>query len=182
MKTITKLFGTAIVLLLFTTGSFAQVTVTADASAMIVAPITMVWESDLEFANVAVQAGTGGTVVMAPINPITRGIVAGEMAYGGCTLPLISGETAAAAEFNVAGEVDYHYTITLPASCIITRTGGLGETMTVNAFTSNPTSPGDLGATGTQTLYVGATLNVAAGQVPGHYEAVTDFPVTVNYN
>lgn len=166
-------------LLLFSTSSFAQVTVTADASAMIVSPITLIWESDMEFANVAVQSGTGGTVVLDPINPIVRGT--SENAFGGCTLPIVPGEIPAAAEFTVGGMVDYTYSITLPVSCLLTRVSGT-ETMTVNTFTSDPTPTGDLGSTGTQTLYVGATLNVSAAQVPGHYVAITDFPVTVNYN
>jgi Domain of unknown function (DUF4402) len=56
--------------------------------------------------------------------------------------------------------------------------------MLVKTFTSIPTpaNGGALGANGTQTIYVGATLQVGAGQFPGTYTNSTGFPVTVNYN
>ena len=41
------------------------------------------------------------------------------------------------------------------------------HTMTVNGFTSTPSGTGALSAGGSQTLTVGATLNVAAGQAAG---------------
>jgi hypothetical protein len=54
--------------------------------------------------------------------------------------------------------------------------------MTVNTFTSSPSVTGALSTGGTQTLTVGATLNVAAGQAAGTYTNATGVPVTVNYN
>jgi len=39
-----------------------------------------------------------------------------------------------------------------------------------------------LSSGGSQTLTVGATLNVAAGQVAGTYTNASGVPVTVNYN
>jgi hypothetical protein len=54
--------------------------------------------------------------------------------------------------------------------------------MTVNAFTSSPSATGTLSGTGSQTLTVGATLNVAAGQAAGSYTNSTGVLVTVNYN
>jgi hypothetical protein len=51
--------------------------------------------------------------------------------------------------------------------------------MAVNTFTSNPSGTGTLSG-GTQTLNVGATLNVAVGQLPGVYSG--QFTVMVNYN
>jgi hypothetical protein len=41
--------------------------------------------------------------------------------------------------------------------------------MTVNGFTSTPSATGTLSSGGTQTLTVGATLNVAAAQAVGTY-------------
>jgi hypothetical protein len=55
------------------------------------------------------------------------------------------------------------------------------NTMSVNAFTSNPDGTGTLTG-GTQTLKVGATLNVGASQAAGTYTSATPFTVTVNYN
>ena len=54
--------------------------------------------------------------------------------------------------------------------------------MTVDNFVSNPSGTGLLSASGSQTVNVGATLNVAANQVAGTYENTTDLKVTVNYN
>jgi hypothetical protein len=54
--------------------------------------------------------------------------------------------------------------------------------MTVDNFTSSPSATGTLSAGGTETLNVGATLNVAAAQASGLYTNATGVPVTVNYN
>jgi len=53
--------------------------------------------------------------------------------------------------------------------------------MTVNSFISNPSATGTL-SSGSQTLQVGGTLNVAAAQAAGTYTNTTDMTVTVNYN
>jgi hypothetical protein len=180
MKTMIKIFGTATVLLLLSTSSFAQESETALASADIVTPISIDWVSDLEFANVAVQAATGGTVILDPVYPIVRGV--SEIAYSGCTLPATAGSTPTAAAFDIHGTPDYTYSISLPASCLLTNTLPATGTMTVDLFTSTPTPTGQLDNAGYEILYVGATLNVGAGQTPGHYVSGTPFTVTVNYN
>jgi hypothetical protein len=71
------------------------------------------------------------------------------------------------------------YTITLPGT--ITLTGVPSGSMTVGTFVSNPSGTGALTA-GAQTLTVGGTLNVGAGQAAGVYSNTTDMTVTVNYN
>ncbi len=57
--------------------------------------------------------------------------------------------------------------------------------MTVTAFTSDPSGTGTLTG-GTQTLTVGGTLNVNAGQAAGTYSTAssggTPLTITVNYN
>ncbi len=53
--------------------------------------------------------------------------------------------------------------------------------MTVDTWTSSPTPTGTLTG-GTETLTVGATLNVGASQAAGTYISGTPFDVTVNYN
>ncbi len=53
--------------------------------------------------------------------------------------------------------------------------------MTVDNFTSTPTATGSL-ASGTEDIFVGGTLNVAAAQVSGLYTNASDLVVTVNYN
>jgi hypothetical protein len=125
----------------------------------------------MNFGNVAVQSTTLGTVVLPPSATPTRTVT------GGVTLPATAG-TVTAAAFTVTGEDAYTYSISLPGS--VTITSG-SNSMTVNAFTSSP-SPTGLLTGGEQTLYVGATLNVAAAQASGTYVSSTPFNVTVNYN
>lgn len=89
--------------------------------------------------------------------------------------------TVQQAVFAITGEPGYVYTITLPSSAVtLSGTGSTPPTMTVDTFTSNPTSTGTLDATlGTSTLNVGATLHVGANQTPGLYSGT--FSVTVAY-
>lgn len=165
-----KLLFLTFIMIAFSASTFAQVTASATGTAEIVAPIAIANAVDMNFGNVA-ESGAG-TVILDPAG--TRTIT------GSVTLPAITG-TVTAASFTVTGTSGYTYTITLPSTdYTITRTAG-AETMIVNAFTSNPNGTGTLTG-GSETLNVGATLNVAAGQVPGTYTNATGFDVTVNYN
>jgi hypothetical protein len=170
MKNGSKLAVAAFALIAFSSSSFAQATATATATATIVTPISITEVTNMNFGNVAVQTGSGGTVVMTP---------AGVRApTGGVTLPTTVG-TVAAASFTVNGQGAYTYAITLPAAAVTLTSGA--NTMTATAFTSTPSATGVLTA-GTQTLNVGATLNVTAAQPSGVYVSGTPFNVTVNYN
>jgi hypothetical protein len=163
-----------IALVLFLTGisvsTFAQVSATASASATIVTPIAISKTVDMNFGNVAVST-TAGTVIMTPAGIRTL--------TGGVTLPATTG-TVTAASFNVTGAANYTYAITLPGSALTITSGA--NTMTVSTFTSNPATTGTLSGTGSQTLNVGATLNVTASQAAGTYTSASPFTVTVNYN
>ena len=173
MKNFSKVFATAAVVLAFSNSSFAQASATASANATIITPITITKTADMNFGNVAVSATSGGTVVLAPAGTRTSG------GAGGVTLPSTAG-TVSAAAFNVAGQASFTYAITLPSSCSISD--GASHSMTVNSFTSTPSSTGTLSSTGTQSLTVGATLNVNAAQTANTYTNSTGVPVTVNYN
>jgi hypothetical protein len=170
MKTGTKLAFAALALIAFSSSSFAQATATATATATIVTPISIAEVVNMNFGNVAVQTALGGTVVLTPAG--TRTVT------GGCTLPAVFG-TVTAASFTVSGQGTYTYAITLPATATTLTSGA--NTMTATTFTSTPSATGALTA-GTQTLNVGATLNVAAAQGAGLYVSGTPFSVTVNYN
>jgi len=174
MKTRTsKLLALAIVMLAFTASAFAQTTASATATATIVAPLAIAKSTDMNFGNVAVSATVAGTCVLAPAGTRTQ--------TAGVQLSVANPGTVSAAVFNVTGEGAYTYAITLPVgNYVITRLTGT-ETMNVNTFISNPSGTGALTA-GSQTLQVGATLNVAAAQVAGTYTNATGFDVTVNYN
>jgi len=165
-----KLIPIAALLMTFSASAFAQASATATSTATIVTPISITKTVDMNFGSIATSA-SGGTVVLTPAGA--------RSATGGASLPAAAG-TVTAASFDVAGEDGYTYAITLPSSVTLTRNSG-AETMTVDAFTSNPTSTGELTA-GAQTLTVGATLNVGASQAPGTYVSGTAFTVTVNYN
>jgi Domain of unknown function (DUF4402) len=170
MKNGTKLAFAAIAVIAFSSSSFAQATATATATATIVTPISIAEVVNMNFGNVAVQTATGGTVVMTPAGVRTPS--------GGVTLPAVFG-TVTAASFTVSGQGTYTYAITLPITATTLTNGA--NTMTATAFTSTPSATGALTA-GTQTLNVGATLNVAAAQAAGLYVSGTPFSVTVNYN
>ena len=154
----------------FAVKASAQASATATATATIVTPITITKTSDMNFGNVAVQTASGGTVVMTPagVRSPTAGV----------TLPGANG-TVSSASFTVNGQSGYTYAITLPAS--VTLTDAASHSMNVDNFTSTPTATGTLTG-GTETLNVGATLNVTAAQAAGVYTSATPFTVTVNYN
>jgi hypothetical protein len=167
-----KLFFVLLLIGVFTTSTFAQATATATATATIIAPITIANAVDMNFGNLAIEAGTAGTVVIAPAGTRTR--------TAGVTLPSTTG-TFTQASFTVGGEGVYTYTITLPSTNYTITDPVSTATMIVNTFTITPSGTGTLTA-GAQTLNVGATLNVEAAQTPGVYTNATGFDVTVNYN
>lgn len=164
-----KLISFAVILVAFTTVTFAQATASSTAAATIVGPIAISNTAVMNFGNVAVSAAAG-TVVLTPAG--SRSVT------GGCTLPATTG-TFTAASFNVTGADGYSYAITLPSTPTTISNGVIN--MTVDTFTSTPSGTGTLGG-GSQVLNVGATLNVAGNQAAGPYLSATPFDVTVNYN
>lgn len=141
-------------------------TATGNATATVIAPITITNTADLAFGKFA--ASTGGTVVMAPAGTRT--------ATGAVVLSTVT--PGAAASFDVAGDNDATYAITLPGAASTISSGV--NTMSVDTFTSTPSATGTLSATGAQTVTVGGTLTVASAQVAGAYTGT--FDVTVEYN
>ena len=170
MKTLKRFSVVAVIILAFSASAFAQASATSNASATIVAPISIANNTEMNFGNVAVGA-TAGTVILATDGSRTTG--------GGVTLPTTTG-TVTAAQFTVTGQANFTYSITLPAAATTISSGA--NNMTVDTWTSNPNSTGDLGAGGSQVLLIGATLNVLASQPSGAYTSATPFTVTVNYN
>jgi len=167
-----KLFILFIAVVGFGVSTYAQVDATASSTATIVTPIAITKTVDMNFGNVSVN-GSLGTVVLAPAG--TRSTT------GGVTTPATVG-TVTAASFDITGQASYTYSITLPAAPVtLTHTNAV-NTMTASTFTSSPTPTGTLSVGGTQTITVGATLNVAGSQLAGVYATLTPFTVTVNYN
>ncbi len=141
---------------------------TATAAATIATAIGIAKTVDMSFGTIGATA-IAGTVVLATDGSRTT--------TGGTSV--LSGSPGAAASFNVTGEGNNTYTITLPGSVILDSGG---NTMTANTFVSLPATTGTL-SSGSQTLLVGATLAVAnaATQTAGAYTSAL-FTVTVNYN
>ena len=171
----TKFYAIAIVMIAFSTNSFAQSTAFASTTAVLVTPISISKTTDMHFGTVAASA-TAGTVVLDYAD--------GRTATGGASLP--AGSTLqTTAVFDVVGETTSGFAITIPSSPI-TLTGSVSGTMTVSSFVCDAGASTSLVA-GAKTIKVKATLNVGANQVAGTYTnntglIATGLFVTVNYN
>jgi hypothetical protein len=117
------------------------------------------------------SSDTAGSVVLTPAG--------GRTAFPGATLNTGS-STWHPASVTFTGAANALYTITLPTSPItLTSTSSSTDTLTVGNFTSTPSGTGIL-TSGSATVNVGATLNVAKSQPQGTYNGT--FKVTVAYN
>jgi hypothetical protein len=178
MKQITKLFTLATVMIAFSVATFAQ-SATGLALATVVTPLSITAGASLNFGSI-VGTAVGGNVIVDLTN--TR---SGPAALITMALPAPTSAT-----FSVSGQPNATYSIALPAGSVTIGTGVAGQTMSVGSFTSNPVAgvgSGLLSGTGAQTIIVGGTLAVGAGQAPGTYRSdasngSNDFTVTVNYN
>jgi hypothetical protein len=182
-KKISRRLLIAIGLVASATGAMAQssATATGTATANVIRPITLAASRTLAFGNV-VPGATVGTLVIA-------GDSAGAQSRtGGVTQPGSQKGTVTSAQFDVAGEGSFTYTITIPTAAVTIGDGGLTpDTMTVDTWTSDIATTagagllsGTAGTAGAQTFYVGGTLNVGVNQAPGSYTGT--FSVTVAYN
>ena len=176
MKKITSIIAIGILSIAFSTTASAQVSASAPTSTTIVTPIAISNTIPMNFGNFATTPAIG-TIVLK-----TDG---GRTKTGGVTLPGKAG-TVAAAKFKVDGQADYTYAVTMPTAELTLTLGLTANKMIVNAFNSTTlNNSGTLAGVltlGTDTVSVGATLNVGASQVAGLYENGTGFAVTVNYN
>lgn len=165
--------GAIALLALPSTAFAADATATAGVNATVLTPIAISKTTDLNFGSFAADASETGTVVLA---------TGGTRSFTGGTSAVSTGAgTVTAASFTVTGEGAATFSITLPSSAVtLTRAAGM-ETMSVDAFVSDPSGTGTL-ENGTKIVNVGATLNVGAAQVAGSYENAAGLPVTVAYN
>lgn len=148
----------------------AQATATSSADAVIATPITLTNTAGLNFGTIL--AGTvASTVQLTAAASPTRTVTAGDAA--------LATSTISAAAFSVNGTAGQTYAITLPADGTVTLTGP-GPAMAVNGFAHDAGATPTLSGTPPDTLHVGATLSVGAGQTAGSYTG--SFDVTVAYN
>ncbi|MEP7252848.1 MAG: DUF4402 domain-containing protein [Ginsengibacter sp.] len=173
MKSIKKILSAAFAIIVASTSVNAQSGASATATATIISPISIVKDVDMDFGNVAVSTLAGGIVTLDPSPAGTRTPNGG----GGVTLPAVTG-TVSAAQFTVSGQASFTYDISLPVSATLSNGG---NSMVADNFTSS-VATGTLDASGIETFYVGADLNVNAAQAPGVYTTSSPFFVIVSYN
>ncbi|MEZ7500541.1 DUF4402 domain-containing protein [Flavobacterium sp. Arc3] len=134
-------------------------------------PVSILKNTDMNFGTISVSSRAGSVVLS------TSG---SRTSSGGIFLPAFTG-TVSAAQFIVSGEPNYTYAITLPTDFLLYESGVGPASMIVNAFTSIPSATGSLTA-GTETVFVGATVNAGASQTAGSYTNAAGLEVIVNYN
>ena len=137
---------------------------TGNASATVLAPLTITETTAMNFGDVSGDTNNATTVVLT-----TAG--ATSSADGAFT-----GGSPQAGVFNVTGATGQSYDITLPAAAVTLTSGG--NTVTVDTFTDDTAGTGTLTG-GTDTFNVGATLNLSAAQPAGAYTGT--YTVTVDY-
>lgn len=152
---------------------FAQFSANDDgtARARIVTPISITNVDDLDFGSILTTVA--GTVI---VNPDAAGTL-------NALSTLTPGSETASAQFNVVGSPNATYTVTLPGVLTLAPALGTGvntTVITVDPFSSSVTTNGLLSASGTQTIYIGGTLNVPVSPMADNYTG--SFTVTVDYN
>ena len=165
MKRLILIFS--LIFLSFSIEGMAQATANFTASVTIIQPIGITNTANMNFANL--DAKSGGTIILNPDN--TR------ISQGG--VELADGNTVSAATFEVTGQEGYTYSITLPNSNQVLTNGT--DDIIIRDFTSSLKNEGSL-AGGSQTLRVGASLDINPNQTPGNYTSPGGFNITVNYN
>jgi hypothetical protein len=139
------------------------------ATALILEPITITADQVLEFGSIA--AGSSSSDIKISTSGV-RSLEDGDAT-------LYTSDPGQHGTFNVSGENDATYAITLPSNGDVTLEGD-GTDLVVKDFVSDPDETGTLNASGVQTINVGATVVVPAGQTAGSYSG--QYEVTVNYN
>jgi len=173
MKSLTKLFVATLVVTAASafvpSSAFAQASDTepANASANIIAPITLTKVTDLVFGDI-VPNTTAGTVVMDNGGTIT-GATGGVVALA---------STRNAATFTVGGQIGRLYTVTPVGNITISNLAG--PNMIINPTSDCGGGLCTIGAVGGSAVRVGGTLNVGAAQPAALYTGT--FSVTVTYN
>jgi hypothetical protein len=184
LKTMKKLIILAVVLLGSAATSFAQLTATANITANIQSPTSIIKVLDLNFGNVYTPIASGttaavaGTVYVAPKEGPNR------IATQGLMLGTGSGQ---AAKFTISGTPLTSITMNIPSTDPLTLFSGI-DFMNVSVDYSN-LSPslvaGDivtipLSDSGLFTFWIGGTLHVAPNQAWGSYSNTTDLEFIIN--
>ena len=140
-------------------------------SAVIAATMSIAKTSDLDFGIIAAPAGAS-TMVLSTAGARTGG--------GGAVA--VSGGTVTNAVFTIGGSANATYGVTFtPDPAVLS---GPGVDMTVDTWTWLSATSGNatltLSGAGADTMTIGGTLQIGAGQTAGAYTGT--FDVTVDYN
>ncbi len=165
--------GLALGVVIMATHSYAANAVAA-AGATVIAPLAINKSANLSFGSFA--PGTGGSVTVS-----TSGVRVADN-----TILSTANSSPTAAQFAVSGDPAATFDISVVAST--TLDDGAGHSMALVTCsdltgantTSGNVAAGTLSAAGSQSLFVGGTLSVAAAQMPGLYSG--SIAVTVEYN
>lgn len=124
MKSI-KLMASTLMLLNLKTSAHAQLKASPTISTTIVTPTSIYKNVDMNFGNMTAYS-TDGNVVLALDGTRSK--------TGGVVLPATT-DTVTAASFNVSGQANYTYAITLPSAAVVLLNGT--NTMNDTEFTFN---------------------------------------------
>lgn len=180
MNIIRTLALTALATFAIASGAHAQASAsqTTSASATIFRPITLTKNTDLRFGTIVRPASGSDTVNIAAAD-------GARTLSSNNAVALTSGahQAPSRATYTVAGEGGQAFSITIPASFTMTRTGG-SETLTI-ALTATATSgtlTGTLGdsSSGSATFGVGGAMPITSTTASGAYSGT--FVTTVAYN
>lgn len=174
MKHVLKIALAAAAVSAIAAPAMAQTSTTQSTSATvkIVQPITLTKVTDLAFGTVVKPSSGNNTITISTGSDTPAITGAGSAAVSG---------TASRASFTVGGEGGSTFSITVPSSVTMTRSGG-SETLsvTLTASGSSGTLSGSIGSAGSATFKVGGAFTVASTTVSGNYSG--SFNTTVAYN
>lgn len=153
---------------LFPFWGFAQRSASASftASVTIIEPLEIQNTADMNFASI--DARNGGTVTLNPDNTRSR---SGD-------LMLDDAATVSAATFEIKGQNGHSFDLSLPKGRYVLVNGT--DQIGIRDFTSDLTSKHLV--SGSETVRLGATLEIGPQQKPGVYTSPAPIEVTVNYN
>jgi hypothetical protein len=163
-----KILATAVTagLIMLGSSTASATTINGTASAVIIAPISIVQTTAMSFGDISPSVANATTVQLDTANTRTSPDGAG-----------LAGGTVASGLFTVTGFGTLAFNITLPGNGVVTLTGP-GTAMAVDNFVDSGGGTGTL-AGGSATFTVGADLSVGANQTAGTYNGT--YAVTVEY-